>query len=106
MIIMTGHVIRHLVVTFDKNRWVWGRLFCSSDNEEEATYHFSTMIDARDNPISGEEIYQIQLEAERTGKSFAFVAQKKLKDRVKLNTIISPSDSIPNIASRTEHKRR
>lgn len=79
---------------------------CRSDNEEEATYHFSTMIDARDSPISGEEIYQIQLEAERTGKSFAFLAQKKLKDRVKLNTIISPADSIPNIACRTEHKRR
>lgn len=76
------------------------------DNEDEATYNFSTIIDAINNPISGEEIYQIQLEAERTGKSFASIAQKQLKDRVKLETIISPADSIPNIASRTEHKRR
>lgn len=77
-----------------------------SDNEDEATYHFSTMIDASDNPISGEEIYEIQKEAERTGKSFAFVAQKRLKERAKVQTVISPADSIPDIASRTEHKRK
>lgn len=77
-----------------------------SDNEDEATYHFSTMIDARDTPISGEEIYEIQKEAERTGKSFVFVAQKRLKERAKVQTVISPADSIPDIASRTEHKRR
>ncbi|MGX9419299.1 hypothetical protein ACWU4D_18385 [Vibrio sp. WJH972] len=77
-----------------------------SENEDEATYHFSTMIDARDNPISGEEIYEIQTEAERTGKSFAYVAQKRLKDRAKVQTSVSPADSIPDIASRTEHKRR
>ena len=77
-----------------------------SDNEDEATYHFSTMIDASDNPISDEEIHEIQQEIERTGKSFAFVAQKRLKERAKVQTIVSPADSIPDIASRTEHKRR
>ena len=77
-----------------------------SDTEDEATYHFSTMIDARDNPISGEEIYEIQQEAERKGKSFALVAQKRLKDRANVQTVVSPADSIPDIASRTEHKRR
>ncbi|EJM7853737.1 hypothetical protein BBM02_20020 [Vibrio parahaemolyticus] len=77
-----------------------------SENEEEATYHFSTMIDARDNPISGEEIYEIQKEAERTGKSFAFVAQQRLKNRAKVQTTVSAADSIPDIAARTEHKRR
>lgn len=77
-----------------------------SDDEDEATYRFSTMIDARDNPISGEEIYEIQQEAERTGKSFALVAQKRLKERADVQTVISPADSIPDIASRTEHKRR
>ena len=78
----------------------------SRSDEDEATYNFSTMIDATDNPISGEELYQIQLEAERIGKSFAFVAQKRLKERAKVQTSISPADSIPKIASRTEHKRR
>ncbi len=77
-----------------------------SESEDDAIYHFSTLIDAKDNPISGDEIYEIQQEAERTGKSFAFVAQKRLKGRASVQTVISPADSIPNIASRTEHKRR
>jgi hypothetical protein len=77
-----------------------------SENEEKATYHFSTMIDATDNPISGEEIYQIHQEAESTGKTFAYVAKNRLKERAKVETVISPADSIPDIAFRTEHKRR
>ncbi|SER21015.1 hypothetical protein SAMN04244573_03115 [Azotobacter beijerinckii] len=77
-----------------------------SENEDNATYHFSTMIDATDNPLSGEEIYDIQMEAERTGKSFAFIAQRRLEGRAKVQTIVSPADSIPGIAARTEHKRR
>ncbi len=77
-----------------------------SDNEDEATYHFSTIIDATDNPITGEELYEIQQEAKRTGKSFAYIAQKKLKNRTKVQTVISPADSIPDITSRTEHKPR
>lgn len=77
-----------------------------SENNEEATYNFSTIIDASDNPISGEEIYEIQQEAERTGKSFAYVAKNRLKNRAEVQTVIRPADSIPNIASRTEHKRR
>jgi hypothetical protein len=77
-----------------------------TDDEDDATYHFSTIIDAGDNPISGEEIYEIQKEAKRTGKSFALIAQQRLKDRANVQTMISPADSIPDIASRTEHKRR
>lgn len=77
-----------------------------TDNEDEATYHLSTIIDASDNPITGDELYEIQKEAERTGKSFAYIAQQKLKDRAKVQTVISPADSIPDIASRTEHKPR
>jgi len=77
-----------------------------SEDENDAVYHFSTMIDARDSPLSGEEIYEMQQEAERTGKSLAYVAQKRLKDCTKVQTVVSPAESIPDIASRTEHKRR
>lgn len=77
-----------------------------ADDEEDATYHLSTMIDASENPISGEEIYEIQQEAERTGRSFAYVAQRRLKDRAKVTTVVSPADTIPDIAQRTEHRRR
>ena len=40
----------------------------TTEDESEATYHFSTIIDASENPLSGEEIYEIQQEAIRTGK--------------------------------------
>lgn len=77
-----------------------------TENDDEAVYHLSTFIDASENPITGEEIYEMQKEVERTGKSFAHVAQKYLNNRAKIQTTISPIDSIPDIAARTEHKRR
>ncbi|WP_429179522.1 hypothetical protein [Aeromonas salmonicida] len=78
----------------------------STTDQDDATYNFSTTIMAIDKPISGEEIYEIHKEAERTGKSFAFVARNKLQNRANIQTVITPADSIPDITSRTEHKRR
>lgn len=75
-------------------------------NEDTATYHFSTMIEATDQPLSGDEIYEIVQEAKRTNKSFAYVAKQRLQGRARIQTVISPADSIPDIANRTEHKPR
>lgn len=77
-----------------------------SENEEDATYHFSTIVDMSDDPISGEELYEIQMEAKKSGKSFTYMLNKRLGDRAKIQTVISPADSIPDIAIRTEHKPR
>lgn len=78
----------------------------STDDEDNAVYNFSTIINASNNPISGEEIHEIYQEAKRTGKSFAYVAQQRLSGRAEVNTVISPAKSIPDITPRTEHKRR
>ncbi|WP_321149259.1 hypothetical protein [Aeromonas jandaei] len=78
----------------------------TSVSEEEATYHFSTLIDTSDNPISGDEFLAIYTEAKKTGKSVAYIAREQLKGRAAISTVITPADSIPDIASRTEHKRR
>lgn len=75
-------------------------------NEDEATYHFSTIIDATDQPLSGEEIFEIYQEAQRTNKSFTFVAKQRLTNRAYIQTIVSPADSVPVITSRTKHKPR
>jgi hypothetical protein len=75
-------------------------------NEDEATHHLSTMINATDQPLSGDEIFEIIQEAKRTNKSLAFVAKQRLKDRAHIQTVVSPADSIPDIASRTKHKPR
>lgn len=77
-----------------------------SENEEDATYHFSTIVEMIDNPISGEELYEIQMEAKKLGKSFTYMLNKRLGDRAKIQTVVSPADSVPDIANRTEHKRR
>lgn len=75
-------------------------------NGDEATYHLSTMIEATDQPLSGDELHEIFEEAKRTNKSFAFVAKQRLQGRASIRTVISPSDAIPDIIQRTEHKPR
>jgi hypothetical protein len=77
-----------------------------TENEEDAAYHLSTIVDAGDQPLSGDEIKAIMDEAKRSGKSFALIAQLRLKGRAKVQTIVSPMENIPDIASRTEHKAR
>lgn len=78
----------------------------SSAEEDDATYHLSTTIEAIDKPISGELLDEIRIESEKTGKSFTQVAKERLKGIALVNTVISPADSIPDIAVRTERKRR
>ena len=75
-------------------------------DEQEAAYHFSTMIEAIGDPLSGDEVHEIFEEAKRTNKSFAYVAKQRLQGRARIQTVISPTDSIPDIAKRTEHKPR
>lgn len=78
----------------------------NNTDEEDATYHLSTIIDAVGESIPGELIDEIKEESIKTGKSMAFIAKEKLKGIANVRTVITPADSIPDIASRTEHKRR
>lgn len=75
-------------------------------DEDQAIYNFSTLIDASNQPLSGDEINEIIEEARRTNKSFALVAKQRLQGRAQIQTVISPADSVPSIAHRTEHKPR
>ncbi len=77
-----------------------------STDKDDATYRFSTVVMANDKPIPGELIDEILEESLRTGKTKALIATNKLKGIATVKTIISPADSIPDIASRTEHKRK
>ena len=74
--------------------------------EHEATYHLSTMIEAIDKPIPGELIAEIQEESKKTGKSMSLIAKERLRGIANVRTEISPAESVPDIASRTERKRR
>lgn len=77
-----------------------------SSDEKDATYHLSTIVEAKDKPISGELIYEAQEESKRTGRSMAAILGEKLSGVAHVQTIISPADSIPDIAIRTARKRR
>jgi hypothetical protein len=76
------------------------------DKEDEATYHFSTMVSAHNNPLSEEEIQKIFQEAKYNGKPLAFVAQQRLQERADVKTIVSPVETIPEIANRSQRKKR
>lgn len=79
-----------------------------SDNEEQAGFGFSTMITSNQGSISGDDIYNMIQESKRTGKSIASLSREFYKndERVQIGTMISPSDSVPEITPRTEMKRR
>ncbi|KQZ34309.1 hypothetical protein [Massilia sp. Root1485] len=77
-----------------------------AESEETAVYDLSTVIMADKAPISGDLIMDIIEEAQRTNKTFASVARGRLPDGVKMQTVISPAESIPDITPRTEHKPR
>lgn len=80
--------------------------YMSSADEDNATYHLSTIIEAIDQPIPGELIDEIREESQKTGQPMSYIAKKKLAGIANVLTVITPSESIPDIASRTEHKRR
>lgn len=77
-----------------------------TERYEDATYDLSTIIISDEKPISGEMLLEVINEAKKTNRTFASVAKERLVDKASIKTIISPSESIPDIASRTENKSR
>jgi len=45
-------------------------------------------------------------ESRRTKKSFSKLLNERLNDQTSIATIITPSERVPEIAKRTEHKPR
>lgn len=77
-----------------------------TDSYDDATFDLSTIIIGDEKPISGEMLLEVINEAKRTNRTFASVARQRLVDMASVKTIIAPSESIPEIASRTENKPR
>ena len=73
--------------------------------ENDGAFHIQTVVS---NPegIDGDHIQDIMDEARRTNTSFAKLLHEQLDDTTKVSTIISPSERVPEIAKRTEHKKR
>lgn len=86
------------------------KIFNSADfrgDELNGIFHFQSIIQAP-NGIEGEMIDEAYEESRKTGKSVAKIMRDKLAGRkdVRMITIGSPADSVPEIAKRTEHKKR
>ena len=77
------------------------------DNEDEAAFNIQTMIMAPDKPIRGEEITAAFEESKRTGRTMASILREKFEGAdVSVQSIVSPSETVPKITPRTEHKSR
>lgn len=77
-----------------------------TDNHDEATYRLQTMIMAGDKPIAGDQLQAIFEESKRTGATLSSLAKRYLPNAEAINTLVSPADSVPTIARRSERKRR
>ena len=86
------------------------KIFNSADfrgDELNGIFHFQSILQAP-NGIDGEMIDEAYEESRKTGKSVAKIMRDKLAGRkdIRIVTIGSPADSVPEIAKRTEHVER
>lgn len=78
-----------------------------ADNEDEAIYHMSTTIIAEEGKtISGDLIADLIEKSKATGEPLGSLVHKHMSSTAKVSTYISASENTPEIAARTEHKRR
>jgi hypothetical protein len=77
-----------------------------AEDEKDATYHMQTMVMAKDKPLKGEDLKAMIEESRDTGKPLAGLVGKYLGDSAEVQTIISPVDTIPDIAKRTRRRKK
>ncbi len=73
--------------------------------ENDGAFHIQSMISNPDG-IDGDIIQDAIEESRRTKKSLSKILKEKLSDDTSIATIISPSERVPELAKRTEHKPR
>ncbi len=80
----------------------------TTDNPEDGTVHMQSIVRGPKGGISGDKINEALEMARNTGKSLAHCFRETLSDDegVSMSTIASPADSVPEIAKRSERKRR
>ena len=78
-----------------------------TEDEGEAAFNIQTMIIAPNKPIRGEDISAAFEESKRTGRTMASIFREKFEGTdVEVKSIIGPSETVPKITPRTEHKPR
>lgn len=79
-----------------------------ASDPEDGQIHMQSIIKAPKGGIPGEKINEALEMARTTGKTLAYCFSVVLKNEgdVSISTIASPADSVPEIAKRSERKRR
>lgn len=78
-----------------------------TEDENDSAFNIQTMIMSPDKPIKGEEITAAFEESKRTGRTMASIFRERFEgENVSVQSIVSPSETIPKITPRTEHKTR
>lgn len=76
-------------------------------DEENATFRMQTLICASERPIDGQVLQDMIKESQATGETLASLAQKHMAaSDVLIKTVITPADSVPAIAHRTQRVGR
>ncbi|TOG28233.1 hypothetical protein CGJ04_23200 [Vibrio parahaemolyticus] len=80
----------------------------TAENPDDGTVHMQSIVTAPEGGISGEKINEALEMARTTGKTLAHCFREVLskEEGVSVSTIASPAESVPEIAKRTERKRR
>lgn len=80
----------------------------TTDNKEDATYHMQSVVMAKDkdNPLKGEDIQAMLEESNKTGRPLASLIDKHFGDTATRKTIISPVDTVPDIAKRSGRRKK
>lgn len=83
---------------------ILARAKVKNGNEENGSFRFTTIVQNQGG-IDSTLIQDAIDESRRDGKSLALLLHEKLDDETKIVTFIQPSDKVPEIAKRTEHKK-
>ena len=75
-------------------------------DDESATYRLQTMLNLKDQSISGETLLALYKISKDTGRTMASLLREHLPESASIKTIVSPADTVPEIARRTERNRR
>ena len=80
----------------------------TTDNPEDGTVHMLSIVRGPEGGISCDKINEALEINQNTGKSLAHCFRETLSDDkgVSISTIASPAESVPEIAKRSERKRR
>ena len=76
-------------------------------DEHNGIYHMQSVIQANsEEGIPGELIDEAFEESRKTGISATKILREKLADHASMVTIVSPSENVPDLAKRTERKKK